>query len=104
MKNRINLIWKVIIPVLRNKFLVTIIVFVIWISFFDTYSLIDRYSSLNELNSLKKEHEFFKEELDLYNSQFKELFSGKRELEKFAREQYLMKADNEDIYIIVNED
>lgn len=101
MKDKVNFIWKIITPIIRNKYLVSIIVFIVWISFFDTYSLIDRYSNLNNLSIIKSEHQFFMDELELYKSQYNELFSGKQELEKFAREQYLMKAENEEIFIIV---
>lgn len=101
MKNRANFAWKVTLTILRNKFLVSTLVFVTWVTIFDTHSLIDRYNNLYRLNALKKEHEFFKNELDKYELQYKELFSGKKELEKFAREQYLMRAPGEEVYIIV---
>ncbi len=104
MKNRINIAWRITLTILRNKFLVSTLVFIAWITIFDTYSLIDRYNNLYRLNALKKEHEFFKIELEKYKLQYTELFSGKRELEKFAREQYLMRAPNEDVYIIVFDD
>ncbi len=101
MKFKIDIAWKIMITLIRNKYLISILAFVIWISVFDTYSLVDRYSNIIRLNSLKKEHYFFRQELLLYQQQYKELFSGKKELEKFAREQYLMKKENEDVFIIV---
>lgn len=97
---KLGKIKNIFIFIIRNKYLVTLIAFILWVVFFDTNSLIDRYSSLNKLNSLKKEHSFFLGEFQMYKNQYHDLFSGKYELEKFAREQYLMKADNEDIYII----
>ncbi len=100
MKTRINFAWKIILTILRNKFLVSTLVFITWVTIFDTHSLIDRYNNLYRLNALKKEHDFFKSELEKYQSQYIELFSGKKELEKFAREQYLMRAPNEEVYII----
>ncbi len=98
---KINFFLKVIVGIIRNKYLVSILAFVIWISFFDTFSLIDRYANLNKLNSLKNELSYFENEIKLYEVRYRELFSGKKELEKFAREQYLMKKDNEKIFIIV---
>lgn len=103
MKSIAKKIWTFISPVVRNKYLVAIIVFLMWVTIFDTYNLIDRYSNLNKLNNLKKEREFFKEELIMYKSQYKDLFSGKDELEKYAREQYLMKKPNEDVYVVIFE-
>lgn len=100
MKNKVSLVWKIILPILRNKFLVSIIVFIAWIMIFDNFSLIDRYYKLIRLNELKKEHTFYKMELEKYKIQYEELSSGKRELEKFAREQYLMRAPNEKVFIV----
>ena len=69
--------------------------------FFDTYNLIDRSRNLKELKKLKIEKVFFQDELSLYKRQLSELFSDKENLEKFAREQYLMKKDNEDIFVVL---
>jgi cell division protein FtsB len=81
--------------------LFTIIFFIVWVVFFDTYNLIDRSHNLKELRELRKDKQFFTEELDMYQQQLSELFSTREQLEKFAREQYLMKKDNEDIFVII---
>ncbi len=95
-------IWKFIYRLIRNKYLFSIVFFVVWISVFDTYNLIDRSVKISELRRLRVEREFFRKEIDEYNRQISELFSDKKKLEKFAREQYLMKNENEDIFIIIN--
>ncbi|PLX06145.1 MAG: septum formation initiator [Marinilabiliales bacterium] len=103
MKDKLNIIWKFILAIIRNKYLVIIVGFVIWVSFFDTYNLVDRYKNLRKLNELKKEANFFEEEIKIYKSQYQELFSNKEDLEKFAREQYLMKEKDEDLFIIISD-
>jgi len=103
MKDKATVIWKFILVIIRNKYLVVFCFFGIWVTFLDTYNLIDRFENLQKLNELKKEVEFFKNEINVYNQQYKELFSGKNDLEKFAREQYLMKEENEDIFIIISD-
>jgi cell division protein DivIC len=95
-----SLISKIILPILRNKYLVAIIVFVLWIVIFDSHSLIDRYSNLQNLNELKKEHQFYVDEFEYYQDRYTELFSGRDELEKFAREQYKMRASDEIVFVI----
>jgi len=102
MKTMLLKIWKFIYRLIRNKYLFSIVFFVVWISVFDTYNLIDRSVKISELRRLRVEREFFRKEIDEYNRQISELFSDKKKLEKFAREQYLMKNENEDIFIIIN--
>lgn len=96
-------IWHLIRVIGRNKYTATVVGFIIWIAFIDTYNLIDRYKNLQKLNGLKKEVEFFKKEIESLNTQYDQLFSNKNELEKFAREQFLMKEDNEDVFIVIHD-
>ncbi len=97
-----SLIPRILLLVLRNKYLVAIIVFVLWVVVFDSHSLIDRYANLQRLNELKKEHQFYVDELEFYEARHIELFSGKDELEKFAREQYKMRAADEVVFVITS--
>ncbi len=101
MKFSFKTIWQPLYLLIRNKYLFTIIFFIVWVVFFDTYNLIDRSHNLKELRELRKDKQFFTEELDMYQQQLSELFSTREQLEKFAREQYLMKKDNEDIFVII---
>ena len=103
MKEKLTIVWKFIITIIKNKYLVVIIVFIAWVSFFDTYNLIDRFKNLKELSDLNKEVEFFQQEIKIYKTQYNELFSNKDDLEKFAREQYQMKEADEDLFIIISE-
>lgn len=103
MKDKVTIVWKFVLTIIRNKYLITLLAFFIWVTFLDSYSLVDRYSNLKKLNELKKEADFFRNELKLYKTQYKELFSDKNDLEKFAREQFLMKEENEDIFIIISD-
>lgn len=103
MKEKLTTLWKFIIALVKNKYLVVIIVFIVWVGFFDTYNLVDRFKNLKELAELKKEAEFFKQEIKVYKTQYNELFSNKDDLEKFAREQYQMKEADEDLFIIISE-
>lgn len=103
MKDKLTIVWKFILALIRNKYLVAIIGFILWVSFFDTYNLVDRYKNLQDLKELKEEAVFFKNEIKIYKTQYKELFSDKEDIEKFAREQYLMKDDDEDLFIIISD-
>ena len=101
MKFKIDILWRFLLGIVRNKYLVVFLGFAVWISFLDTYNLVDRIKNLQKLNELKKEVEFFRAEIETYKTQYNELFSTKQDLEKFAREQFSMKEDDEDVFVIV---
>ncbi len=100
----IQRIWNVIKPVVRNKYILTLLAFLLWIGIFDTYNIIDRVKDVNRLKSLQEERDFFRKEIKNYRTQLEQLNASPEMLEKFAREQHLMKAPYEDVFIIVDED
>jgi cell division protein DivIC len=83
-----------------NKYTIVLAIFFIWITFFGDHSLIVRYQTKSKINEMEKELEFYKEEIKSNKRKMNELNSNAENLEKFAREQYLMKREDEDIYII----
>ena len=89
---------------LKNKYALTAGVFIIWISFFDENNLIIQYQYHSELSKLQDEEVFYQEELVKIQASLKELQTNPKTLEKFAREKYLMKKDNEELFVIVEED
>jgi cell division protein DivIC len=95
---------KKIIKRLRNKYLITTLVFGIWLIFFDQFNLIDRYQSLHAMRQLQKDKAYYEKKIIEDTQRLKELKTNRENLEKFAREQYLMKRDNEDIFVIVDKD
>ena len=88
------------LPLLRNKYSLTLIGFFVWLVFFDSNSLIERAFNLRKGHHLEKDKVFYEEKITEDRAKLEELKSNPENLEKFAREQYLMKNDNEDIFII----
>jgi cell division protein DivIC len=97
-------IWKKILPYVKNKFILTILIFIVWLLFFDRNNLIDRVQEMNHLRQLEKDKKYYIERIDNDSKRLEQLRTNNKNLEKFAREQYLMKKDNEDIFVIVEED
>lgn len=97
-------IWKKMLPYVKNKFILTILIFIIWLLFFDHNNLIDRAKELRHLRQLEKDKSYYIERIDKDTKRLEQLKTNNKNLEKFAREQYLMKKDNEDIFVIVEED
>ena len=77
--------------------------FVVWMLFFDANSWFIHNELNNDIEALEDEKEYYKREIEKDNKAIKKL-STEEELEKFAREEYYMKRDNEEIFIIEYED
>jgi len=86
---------------LRNKYFLTITIFIVWITLLDTNNLIDRYRQISELKKLRQEREYYQKKIDEEKGKLNELKTDNENLEKFAREQYKMKKKDEDLYIIL---
>jgi cell division protein DivIC len=95
---------KKVFRFLNNKYILTLIVFFLWLLFFDQNNLLERRKLNREYDQLLQEREFYMKKIEEDRKRIKELKTDNENLEKFAREQYLMKKDNEDIFVIVEED
>jgi len=89
-------------PVLRNKYLLTLIIFAVWILLLDSNNLISRWKEMKNLKKLKAEKEYYVQRIEEDKRKLHELKTSDRNLEKFAREQYRMKKPDEDLYIILS--
>jgi cell division protein FtsB len=87
-------------PAFRNFYIVTGLLFFIWLLLLDSNDLISRFKMTAKVNSLENEKEFYLEKISEVEKDRKELLTNKELLEKFAREKYLMKKETEDIFII----
>lgn len=90
-------------PVFKNFYAMTLICFLVWLTFLDSNDLISRFKMGAKLRSLDNEKEYYQEKISDVEKDRKELMTNKELLEKFAREKYLMKKEAEDIFIIREE-
>jgi cell division protein DivIC len=88
-------------PFLRNKYLLTIIIFVVWVALLDSNNLVTRFREMSELRKLKIDREYYIKRIEEDKQKLHELKTDNQNLEKFAREQYRMKRPDEDLYIIL---
>jgi hypothetical protein len=72
--------------------------------FFDPHNFIDQIRLNRTLKNLEMEKEYYLSEIENDKKAVLELITDTLTLEKFGREQYLMKRDEEDIYLIVDEE
>ncbi len=72
----------------------------LWFVFFDQNNLIQQFRLSREIKKLEAEKEYYIEEIKQDSLQMEKFKNDPTELERYAREKYLMKKENEDIYII----
>lgn len=87
----------------KNIFAIVIVIFTIWMLFFDANSYLMHRELNKEMDALEAEKEYYKNEIEKDNKAIQEL-STEEGIEKLAREKYYMKKENEEIYIIEYED
>jgi cell division protein FtsB len=89
--------------IVSNIYVLVLTIFMVWMLFFDTNSLLIHRELRKEIDKLEKQQEFLKNEISKDRAIIEKL-SDPKELEKFAREQYYLKRKNEEIYLIEYED
>lgn len=94
---------KRIILLAKNKYLLTILGLTVWVLFFDKNDLKTQIEFHKEIKKLEEERNYYAKENAEITRDLKELTTNPKTVEKFAREKYLMKRDNEDIFVIVEE-
>lgn len=87
--------------ILKNKYFVVILLFLVWLTFFDENNLIVHHRNKERLAVLKGQMEFYKEKIASDNQKIEELRSGRDNLEKYAREQFYMAKPDEDVFIVI---
>ena len=79
-----------------------LLVFLIWVTFIDKNNLISQYQDRQVLYGLDKEKRYYQSEIQTTQDKLNELKTDSRSIEKFAREKYLMKKENEEIWLVVD--
>lgn len=85
---------------LKNKYTISGIAFFLWLLIFNDYNLLFQWQKSKEIEDLKAKKIYYTKEIERVNQDKQELFSNTESLEKFARENYFMKRDSEDVFII----
>jgi cell division protein FtsB len=95
---------KRLLELLRNKYFLAVVAFGIWMMFFDKNDMLSQYEYRSEVNKLQQEKDFYLKETASAKKDLNELDSNLSTAEKFAREKYFMKKENEDVFVIVKEE
>ncbi len=87
-----------LLNILKNKYALTTIIFIAWIFTFESTNIFRLIEYKKTINSYQDEIEFYQEKILSTKESIEEL-EDPILLEKFAREQYYMKKDNEVIFV-----
>ncbi len=92
-----------VLNIAKNKYVIASLAFIVWMLFFDRNDLSSQYQYQSQLKELQQEKEFYTKEIEKVQNDLNDLTSDPKKLQKFAREKYFMKKENEDVYVIIHE-
>lgn len=84
---------------LRNKFFIAFAAFTVWMLFFDERDVFTMQHHRQELRELQQSKKYYTDQINKEKTQLESLKMAAT-LEKYAREKYYMKRDNEDLFLI----
>jgi len=85
----------------KNRYVVTAVFALVWVTFISEIDLIYLFKSQRTLVQLRNQVEHYEREIAATSAQLNALSSDPSRLERFAREQYFMKKDNEDLFRVI---
>ncbi|MCX6285847.1 MAG: septum formation initiator family protein [Bacteroidetes bacterium] len=93
---------KKILKIFINKYFLITVAFIVWMVFFDSNNVFTRAKLRDKLDDLQQEKHFYMDEIQKDSILTHKLLTDSTELERFAREKYMMKKDNEDLYLVID--
>ncbi len=91
---------KKVLKVVTNKYFIAVLAFVTWTLFFDQNDWFSLQQRQKELNGVKDNIKYLNTEITRMNTERTNLLTNPQKLEQYARENYRMKHEGEDIYVI----
>jgi cell division protein FtsB len=90
--------------VLMNRYILAVVVFLVNLLFLDDFSLPNQYGIHKKIKQLESEKEFYQQEIDRLNIFAAKWSNSPDEAERYARESFMMKKPNEDVFILVSDE
>ncbi len=87
---------------LLNKYVLSILFFVIWLLFFDKNDFFTQRDLNKQLKKLYEEKRYYEMSIQKNKSTIEDFKNNIKNVEQFARERYWMKKDNEEVYVVLN--
>lgn len=96
--------YRKLFSLLKNKFFIALVVFLVWMLFFDRNNILNQIQLRQNLHQYQKEKQFYLEQIAADSEATYDLMSDSVHLEKFARERYYMKKDSEDVFLMIKKE
>jgi cell division protein FtsB len=96
--------FRKILLVIKNKFFITLVLFGVWMIFFDKNNVINQIELRKNLRQYQKEKQYYQQQIAADSEATYDLMSDSTHLEKFARERYFMKKDSEDVFLMIKKE
>ncbi|HSZ26219.1 MAG TPA: septum formation initiator family protein [Cytophagaceae bacterium] len=93
--------WSRIPKFFKSFYFLVSLSFLIWMIFFDPNDFISQYQMRGKLKDLEDGKLYYQEKIVEVEQEREALLKDDKKLERFARENYLMKKPSEDVYVIV---
>ena len=87
----------------KYKYVIATLFFLLWMIVFDSNNIIKQVEYMSTLNKLEQERQYYLNEIKENQISTNELVTNIDKLERYAREKYLMKKENEDIFLVIDE-
>ena len=91
---------KKTVRIIFNKYFIALGAFTVMMLFFDDNNFFVQFDRRNQLNELLANKAYYEEQIKSTQQQLNQLQSNPAAIEKFVRENYLMKRDNEDVFVV----
>ncbi|MBV9960862.1 MAG: septum formation initiator family protein [Parafilimonas sp.] len=85
----------------RNKYIIALTAFIVLMLFIDHNDIFVQMDHQRQLKALLTSKNFYQQEIDQTKKNLSDLQNNAAALEKYAREKYLLKRDNEDVFVVV---
>jgi cell division protein FtsB len=96
--------FKILLKILKNKFFLVTVAFLVWLIFFDNNNILSRLEARKKLRVLQQQKTYYLQEIEKNKKETIDLQTDTGDIEKFAREKYLMKKDSEEVFIMVEDE
>ena len=96
--------FRKILSLIKNKFFITLVLFSVWMIFFDKNNVLNQIELRKSLHQYQKEKQFYIQQIAADSEATYDLMSDSVHLEKFARERYFMKRDTEDVFLMIKKE
>lgn len=88
------------LKIVFNKYLITLAAVGVWLAFFDRNDVFTQYDLYRKVQKLKSERDYYRNDIEKNKKMINDLQVNPEVLEKFAREEHLMKKADEEVFVI----